>query len=108
MLPGMTTAALTSAQRKHLKKLAHGLSPVVQVGGEGISEGVLEAVAIALRDHELIKVRLGPGYEGPRKEAGAALAEGASAHLCQVIGRVVVLYRRREKKDGLKPRIELP
>ena len=104
----MTAPALTPAQKKHLKKLAHGLSPVVQVGGEGVSEGVLEAVGVALRDHELIKVRLGSGYEGPRSEAGTLLAEGSGAALCQVIGRVVVLYRRRKDDEGRKPRIELP
>lgn len=104
----MTAPTLTPRQKKHLKKLAHGLSPVVQVGGEGVSEGVLAAVAVALRDHELIKVRLGPGYEGPRAEAGTLLAEGSGAALCQVIGRVVVLYRRRKDDEGRTPRIELP
>ena len=104
----MTTQTITPAQKKHLKKLAHSLSPVVQVGGEGLSTGVLQAVGIALRDHELIKVRLGPGYEGPRAEAGQMLAEGTGAALCQVIGRVVVLYRRRADDDRSKPRIELP
>ncbi|MGB1701217.1 MAG: ribosome assembly RNA-binding protein YhbY [Nannocystaceae bacterium] len=99
---------ITSAQRKFLKKLAHPLQPVVQVGGEGISEGVVRAVDLALTDHELIKVRLGQAYEGPRKEAGAALAETTSSQLCQVIGRIVVLYRARDPKDDRKPRIELP
>jgi RNA-binding protein len=102
------TVSLTSAQRKYLKKLAHPLQPVVQVGGEGISEGIVAAIETAIFDHELIKVRLGQSYEGPRDEAGAALAEATSSQLCQVIGRIVVLYRARDPKHGRKPRIELP
>ena len=102
------SARITSAQRKFLKKLAHPLQPVVQVGGEGISEGVVRAIEIALQDHELIKVRLGQSYEGPRDEAGAALAEETSSQLCQVIGRIVVLYRARDPKDERVPGITLP
>ena len=38
--------------------MAHGLTPVAQVGDAGLSEAVLAAVDAALRDHELVKVRM--------------------------------------------------
>ena len=62
---------------------------------------------MALEHHELVKVKLGPGFTGERDEAGQALAEQTDAALVQVIGRVVVLYRRRSKDDPKRPRIEL-
>ena len=97
--------ALTPKQRQHLKGLAHGLQPTVQVGAAGVSDGVLEALDNALETHELVKVRIGKGPEGDeRRELANELAAGARAQLCQVIGRVVVLYRAR-KRD---PKIVLP
>lgn len=101
-------ATLSTKARRHLKALAHGLRPVVRVGSEGITESLCRATSIALEDHELIKVRLGPGYEGDRKQAARALAEATDAHVAQVIGRVIVLYRRRQRDDSDRPRIELP
>ena len=52
--------ALRGFQRKHLRKLAHPLKPVVHVGSAGISAPVLGALDKALADHELVKVRLAP------------------------------------------------
>lgn len=103
----MTTSISTRA-RSHLRSLAHELNPTVQVGNEGLSEGVHSAVDVALERHELIKVRLGSGFEGDRKDAGKTLAEQAGADLTQVIGRVVVLYRARVKELPGVPRIVLP
>lgn len=110
-LPGYTprvTAPLRPRQRSHLKALAHALEPVVQIGVDGLSDGVARAVAIALEDHELIKVRLGQGFEGDRHEAASALGRAVDAAVVQVIGRVIVLYRRRARDLPERPRIELP
>jgi RNA-binding protein len=82
--------------------MAHGLEPVVLMGREGATDAVLEAVARELKDRELIKVRL-PELEGAaRKSAAAELAERAEAELVQVLGRVVVLYRRNEEEPGIQ------
>lgn len=100
---------ISSKARSHLRSLAHGLEPIVHIGTEGITESVCEAVGIALRDHELIKVKLGKAFVGDRKTSARELAEAVGADLTQVIGRVVVLYRPRPAKAGDKrPRIELP
>ncbi|MCB9704697.1 MAG: ribosome assembly RNA-binding protein YhbY [Myxococcales bacterium] len=102
-------ASLTGRARTYLKSLAHPLEPVVQVGAQGITDSLCEAVDVALRDHELIKVRLGQNFEGDRHEAGDAIAAATGARVVQVIGRVIVLFRARprDKKDT-RPRIELP
>lgn len=98
------TAALGGKQRRYLRAMAHGLDPVVLLGREGATGAVLDAVGRELKARELIKVRL-PEIEGAeRKAAARELAERAGAELVQVLGRVVVLYRRRDEE----PRIELP
>ncbi len=101
--------SLTPRQRSHLKGLAHELSPVVLVGSDGFTPGLISAVAQALADHELIKVRLGQGFLDPRKPAAGKLAELSEAALVQIIGRVITLYRPRSNDDTRKlPTIRLP
>ena len=107
----MAAPQLNVRARAHLRSLAHGLNPVVQVGGQGITEAIIKATKEALLEHELIKVRLGQSYEGDRKEGGRELADATEADLTQVIGRVVVLYRPRpadHPKNETKPPIQLP
>lgn len=104
----MQSPALSSHARARLKALAHPLSPLVLIGAEGLSGGVCQAVSVALEDHELIKVRLTQGYEGDRHEAATALGAAAGAAVVQVIGRMIVLYRRRCRDLPKRPRIELP
>ena len=68
-------------------------------------------VGVALDDHELIKVKLGQSFEGDRQEAAEQLAAEGHATLVQVIGRIIVLYRARNKiKQAARkrPQIQLP
>jgi RNA-binding protein len=82
---------------------------VVQLGHDGLTESVVTAIAIALEQHELIKVRIGQGFEGDRKAVAREMATRAAADLTQVIGRVVVLYRPRPgPADPKRPPIVLP
>jgi RNA-binding protein len=95
---------LNGKQRRFLRGLGHHLDPVVQVGKDGISEGLVAALDTALDTHELIKIKLGESAGADRRAIGAALAEAAAAELVQVLGRTVLLYRRRAEE----PAIDLP
>lgn len=95
---------LTSRQRSYLKSLGHHLQPIVQVGHQGVTPEVLTETAGALEAHELVKVRLGEHAPGERHELAEQLASGTGAALAQVIGRVALLYKAREKD----PEIVLP
>ena len=97
--------ALSNKQRQELRGLAHHLEPIVRIGTAGLQPSVCDAVEQALLDHELIKVKFGTTFVGDHREAAVDLAMIVNAHLCQVIGRIAVLYKRRVR-DG-KPRIEL-
>jgi RNA-binding protein len=95
---------LNGKQRRFLRALGHHLEPVVQVGKDGISEGLVAALDSALHTHELIKVKLGEAVGADRRVIAAALAESCVAELVQVLGRTLLLYRRRPDD----PAIELP
>jgi RNA-binding protein len=89
---------LTGKQRHHLRALAHHLDPVVQIGHDGVTGAVIAQIDAALAAHELIKVRLGAECPMTRDEAADAIAAGARAEIAQIIGRVVVAFRRRPQK----------
>jgi RNA-binding protein len=88
---------LSPSERKALKARAHKLEPVVLIGAKGLTEELVKEVDAALKAHELIKVR-GPGLErGAREEAMQTLCERTGAQPVQVIGKVLVLYRKRDE-----------
>ena len=95
---------LASVAIRHLRGLGHHLEPVVQIGKEGVTDGITKAAERALLDHELIKVRIGTEVPDDRQDAAKALATAAKAELVQVLGRTCLLYRRHPQK----PKIKLP
>ncbi|MGE0801790.1 MAG: YhbY family RNA-binding protein [Lautropia sp.] len=95
----MTTLLLTNAERKDLKRRAHGLDPVVLIGAAGLSPPVLQEIDRALASHELIKVRLAGADRTARESAAEAVADALSCAAVQIIGNVLVLYRPLPAED---------
>lgn len=87
---------LNGKQRRKLRALGHHLEPVVLVGQSGVTEGVIAATDQALEDHELIKVKVGEGPED-RHETADRLAEATKSEVAQVLGRTVLLFRKRKE-----------
>jgi RNA-binding protein len=96
--------SLTGKQRRHLRGLGHALDPVVQIGKDGVTDGVVAALGTALDTHELVKVKIGQTAPDGRHDAAAALATQTGSELVQVLGRSILLYRRHPEE----PRIVLP
>jgi len=97
--------ALAGVDRRHLRRLAHDLNPVVQVGSAGITEAVQKALGTALRDHELVKLRLA-GEREEREALAAELAARSGSALAGLVGQVAILYR--PARDPERRRIALP
>ncbi len=97
-------AALTGAQRRHLRALAHSLKPIVQVGKQGLTSEIFSQIDRALDTHELIKVKVSKESPVDMKAAVGAIETEAFGHVAQTIGKTFVVYRQR-KKD---PTIALP
>lgn len=97
--------ALTSKQRAHLRRLAHGLKPVVLVGAEGVTDAVLASATEAFNTRELVKVKLLESAPTDIRTAAHRIAAGIDgAEAVHTIGRTAVLYRA----DPDAPEIELP
>ncbi|MGN6105177.1 MAG: ribosome assembly RNA-binding protein YhbY [Kofleriaceae bacterium] len=95
---------LSGKQRRHLRALGHDLRPVVQVGRDGIDDGLVSAVDQALTDHELVKIKVGESAELDRHAAADELARRTRSEVAQVLGFTVLLYRPHPEQ----PEIVLP
>jgi RNA-binding protein len=84
---------LSGKQRRHLRALGHELRPIVQVGRDGIDDGLVAAVDQALTDHELIKIKVAESANLDRHEAADELASRTQSEVAQVLGYTVLLYR---------------
>ncbi len=94
---------LTNKQIKHLRALAHPLNFILQTGDKGLTPAVQEEIAIALKAHELIKVKLNAERE-ERDEMIEKITAEQKCELVQYIGKTVILFKRNT--NNIK--IELP
>lgn len=69
------------------------MKPLVLVGKEDLSTGVLRAIDSALTTHELVKVKLLSSCSLEKSAAAESIALSTNAALIQRIGRTALLYR---------------
>lgn len=100
----MSGMALTERQLRFLRGKAHALKPVVMLGNKGLTDNVVAETVQALRDHELIKVRVRAGGREQRDALLAQLVARSECTLVTRIGHVAVLYR----PAAPLPRLVLP
>jgi RNA-binding protein len=94
---------LSEAHRRHLRKLAHHLKPVVIIGNAGLTENVLTEIDAALAHHELIKVKINAADKTERQSFIDKICENTAADWVLSIGHIAAFYRPAEK-----PKIILP
>lgn len=83
--------------KKYLKKEAHHLKPIFQIGKEGISENLLEALDDALVAHELIKIHVLKTAPQSKTEMIPILETTLDCFLIDAIGNMIVIYRKSDK-----------
>ena len=94
---------LNGKQKRFLRGIGHGLSPVVMVGKGEVSDALLKETAEALAAHELIKVKILESCPLDRSDVAQILAVGCEAEVAQILGRTILLYRA-----ATEPKLELP
>lgn len=89
---------ITSKQRKEFEKAAHNLEPVVIIGGNGASEGVIKMIDESLTHHELIKVKFNE-FKDEKREISENIATQLNATLIRIIGNIAIFWRENPEKD---------
>lgn len=92
-------AALSIQERKRLRQIGHALNPVVMIGGQGLTEGVIEETNRALNDHELIKIKISGEDRDARAQVIDALIAETQAEVVQKIGKIALLYKKAAKQN---------
>lgn len=92
-------AALSIQERKRLRQIGHALNPVVMLGGQGLTENVVEETNRALNDHELIKVKIAGEDRDARVAAINEIAQITGAEIVQTIGKIALLYKKAIKQN---------
>lgn len=97
---------ITSKQRAFLRGQANSLSPIFQIGKDGITEQLLSQLALALEARELIKVHILETALLDTKPTCNEVAERLGAEPVQAIGSKFVLYKQAKNIKNRK--LELP
>ena len=88
---------ITGRQRSYLKSLANNLTPLLQVGKNGISEGLIEQIDKLLEDHELVKITVLQNSPVTAKEITEEILESTGAEFVQQIGNKLTIYRESKE-----------
>jgi len=103
---------LTPAERRALRARAHHLHPVIMIGEAGLTPAVINEIDIALKSHELIKIRVLGDDRRLRKSLIGGICAAVEASPVQHIGKILVVFRPRPEspkpkagpRRGRKPR----
>jgi putative YhbY family RNA-binding protein len=95
----MPAIQLTIAERKAHRAEAHHLDPVVMIGNDGLTPAVRKEINASLNAHGLIKVRVLGDDREAREAMYQQLADELNAAPIQHIGKLLVLWRPKPKKE---------
>lgn len=94
---------LTQSEKRQLKALASTLTIKYQLGKNEISPTVLDMFDKALTAHELIKIDVMKTVGETIMTLALDLSSKLNAEVVQVLGRVIILFRRNKTN----PKIQL-
>ncbi|MCW5598732.1 MAG: ribosome assembly RNA-binding protein YhbY [Nitrosomonas sp.] len=84
---------LNSTQRRLLLARAHHINPVVIIGKEGLSIGVIKELDRGLSSHELIKIKVLSGDRKARTLLLEEICQRLNAFPINHIGKILIIYR---------------
>lgn len=97
---------ITSKQRAYLRKISHDMSPIFQIGKDGVTENVVSALDEALEKREIVKVHILETALLDTKPTCNDMAARLGAEPVQAIGSKFTLYRQSSEEKNRK--VELP
>ncbi|CAD2076182.1 ribosome assembly RNA-binding protein YhbY [Phocicoccus pinnipedialis] len=93
---------LTGKQRRYLRSIAHNLKPVFQIGKDGVNDNLISQIDDYLEIHEILKVSILQNSPEDKNDVAEKLALGTHAHVAQIIGKTIVLYRESKENKEIK------
>jgi len=86
--------SLTTKYKQQLKAKAHKLKPIIHIGNQGLTAAVNKEIDRALRDHELIKIKIQTEDRDLRRNIFGEICHANQAQAVQLIGSIAVVFRK--------------
>mgnify|MGYP001291262036 CR=1 FL=1 len=83
---------LTTKRKKQMRAIGHHLKPIVLIGEQAITNGIIKELDRALNDHELVKIKVS-GERATRKTILETLCYETRAECIQSMGSSALLFR---------------
>ncbi|MBP2025453.1 ribosome assembly RNA-binding protein YhbY [Peptoniphilus stercorisuis] len=93
---------ITGKQRSYLKSLANNLTPLIQVGKNGVSDSLIEQIDVLLENHELVKITVLQNSPVTAKEIVDEIIDGTGAEFVQQIGSKLTIYRESKENKTIE------
>ena len=88
---------LTSQQKQELKKQAHHLKPMIQIGKNGVNPQQIEQIKIALQNHQLIKIKFN-NKKTQKEQLTQKITSQTESELINLIGNTIIIYKEKSEK----------
>ena len=95
---------LHNSLRKHLKRQAHHLEPVIFIGKNGITEGTIHSIRTALETKELIKIKF-HNFKDEKLEISEKIATKTQSLVVWIVGNTLILFKENTDTEKQKYRL---
>lgn len=93
---------LRGKQKQYLKKEAHHMQPIFQIGKAGLTDEIVHQIDAALEKRELIKINLLQNTDEEAADVAEVVAEKLDAIIVQKIGKTIIFFRESSKEKNQK------
>ena len=91
--------SINKEQRRKLKKLAHHIKPFINIGKQGLVDGVIHSIKEKIEKEELIKVKFSQNKEDKISLSKELIKKTESEEVC-LIGHTLILYKKSKNPQN--------
>ena len=89
---------LKSSQRNYLRSKAHHLEPVIYIGRNGVTNGAIHSINLALSSRELIKIKFRE-FKDDKQATSKEIATETLSIIVGIIGHTLILFKQNPNPE---------
>ena len=84
---------INTSHIKKLKSLSHHIKPSINIGKEGLNDGVIQSISEVLETHELIKIKF---YKNKdlKENISKKIISSTKSTKVSIIGNTLIIYKQ--------------
>ena len=96
--------SINKEQRRKLKALAHHVKSFINIGKQGLTDGVIYSINEKIEKDELIKIKFSQNKEN-KKIISQEISEATQAENICLIGNTLILYKESKNQKNRQIKI---